>query len=342
MTAPRKPAAIVFHLPSPERMIRCGHWLDHHAGSSFLKEAFDLLRAGMQAVLDYMEARHPSARGRLLGDLIVQAEPLFNAYFDPTPRTYAGRDGTATPTAGEIGVNIGIPITLACLKPVLRVAGELALDPSHPIPTELLVMVAQIHAAWHHDGFPPAFVVSLAADPAFAATLRFVVAHEASHYLFRADDALGARYLGQAAAVFEQLLDRPGFFTAAQIAHTRGLFRDADLYASWVEELAADTLAYDICRETFEQRGRHDLMGVTTLACMGAAFEHFLELQGVRFRPTHPYAIARLFAFEKHLQNQVGLPTAEFVKTLTWQLPVGYLTAFCRILQNVRGVTFPD
>jgi hypothetical protein len=334
---------LVYRLPSPEQALRFNGWLDQNK-SPFLAESFDILRDAMQKIWGYLELHHLAAREHLNRDVIVAVEPVFNAFLDARSKRLidpeSGQDVKALP---EICVNIGVPIMLACLRPVfLFAAREAMARQDSTVPTELLVVVARVHEALHFDAFPPAFATSLHQDPAFPATLTFILAHETSHYLFGVDRSSAQKYREIAGSVFNQLLSGPDFFTAPQIAQTKRLFQDPALHASWVEELAADVMAYDICSSICDQKGRRDLMGITTLCAMQAIFEHYLELEEIRFAPTHPYAAARLLAFEKHRQNVLSLRTADFKTTLDWQLPTRWFDSVRRVLRCVGKSYYPE
>ena len=334
---------IVWRLPPLERMVRFGDWMGRNK-TPFITEALEVLRQGMDEICEYLQTHHPRARAQLTPDVIVTENSLFNAYLDTRRRILINPDtGTRTEGLPEISINIGVPITLACLKPVLSFAAREVLSRREtPIPTDLLVMVIRLYEAWHHDTYPPAFVTSLHEDPSFDATLIFLLAHETSHHVFAVEREVAAEYRSRAHDVLNQLLKEPEFFTAPQIAYTKDLLSDPDLYDGWIDELAADAMAYNICRSVCEQKGRRDLMGITTLCAMGAIIERHFELEDIQFKPSHPYSAARLMAFEKHQQNLLGLSTAEFKQSFEWLLPTLYFDSTIRILQSIGDIHWGD
>lgn len=335
---------IIAHLSPLEQMVKIQEWMELHSNPDFLQESFALFRKGMQKVLEYVEKQYPAALHELNHDVIVIEEPLFNAALDTEQKTYHNSpDEPETQYSGEVCVNIGVPMTLACLKPVLFYVGEMCIgNQTEPIKAEILLALAQLYTAWHDNDYPPPHVTSLKEDPALEATLSFIVAHEAGHFLLRNVPHVSLQYRAAAAEVFRQLLATSDFYSAAQIAQVKRIFQSEEIYDSWMEELAADILAYDICIDASDEKGRHDLMGFTTQCVIQAAYEAYLEEENIQYVPRHPYAIARLLAFEKHLQKRSGLATAEFKNTLDWLLPTNYLFTFCRVLQQIKGITWPD
>lgn len=338
-----KKAKIIVHLPPPQQIPQFLRWAGEFSGD-FMSESSVSFREGMQNVIDFVAENYPAANSSLSSDLIVYEEPIFNAYLDTSPGTYYDSTGDkGRRMNSEICVNIGIPITLACLKPVLFFAAQSTLTKDETsIPTEIFVCITHLFIAWHQGTYPPTFVSSLSKDPALHATQTFLVAHEASHFLFRADENIRKEYNEISIRILEQLLSNPGFFTSPQIEQTKRIFADKKIHASWVEELSADLMAHNICKSACEQRGRRDLFGITTICAVQAILEHYLELENIQFTPTHPYASARLLAFERHLQNQSGLSTTDFRETLDWAIPMNFFSEICRILQQIHEITWSD
>jgi hypothetical protein len=290
----------------------------------------------MHKIWGYLDLHHPAARETLDPKVVVSASPSIGAFLDAGPKLIDLETGQQRNARDEISVDIGTVVFLSCLKPVLSFVGRevLAVQDS-PIPTELLVVIAYVHEALRSEAYPPAFVSSLRGDPALEATLTFLLAHETSHHVFNVDRTAARHYGQTAGAVLDQLLSEPDFFSVQQISWTTRLFQNPALHASWIEELAADMMAYDICLSVCDQNGRRDLMGVTTLIVMAVILEHYMELEGIPLTPSHPYAAAGLLAFEKHRQNILGLPTPAFKETLDWLIPTRYFDSLARILRSI-------
>lgn len=330
---------VAMRLPPPEKVRAFNAWSD--ANGQFFAELIEDLRASMESIAGYIRANHTAACKGMSLDLVLSWEPQFDAFLDRRQRTLIDMEsGHKTGARPEISINIGVPIALACLKPVLSFcAQEMATGVKSDPPTQLLVMIARLHEAWHFQSYAPAFVLTLRQDPAWRSTLIFILAHEASHHLLHAEPDTGRKYRSAAQAVYRQLLEKPGFYSARQIDHVRQLLEDSHRRATWIDELAADILAYEICRAIDEPKGLRDLMGLTTICVMCAAFEHYLEVEDISWEPTHPYAFARLLAFEKHLQLKFALTDSEFLKRPEWLFPVVYFESVSRVLVNVGKST---
>lgn len=336
-----QPVKVVCRLPPPEKLRAFNEWGD--ANKPFFKETIEDLRASMESVAGFIRTNHAAACKSMSLDVVLSWEPQFNAFLDNRPKTLIDMETSCKTVASpEISINIGVPIALACLKPVLRFCGqEMATGVKSEPPNQLLVMIARLHEAWHFQSYAPAFVTSLRQDPAWSGTLTFILAHEASHHLLHAEADTGRKYRSAAQAVYRQLLDKSGYYyNARQIDHVRRLFEDPRRRAAWIEELAADILAYEICRTVDEPKGLRDLFGVTTMCVMCAAFEHYLEIEEISWEPTHPFAFARLLAFEKHLQIKLALTDTEFSKRPEWLFPMVYFKSFSRVLVNCGKSTY--
>lgn len=339
-TDDQKPVKVEMRLPPPEKIRAFKAWSDENG--QLFTEMIEDLRASMESIAGYIRANHAAACKGMSLDVVLSWEPQFDAFLDNRQKTLINMEsGHKTVARPEISINIGVPSAIACLKPVLSFcAQEMATGVKSDPPTQLLVVIARLHEAWHFQSYAPAAVVSLRQDPAWRGTLTFILAHEASHHLLHAEADTGRKYRSAAQAVYRQLLEKPGFYSARQIDQVRHLFEDSHRRATWIEELAADILAYEICRAVDAPKGMRDLMGVTTMCVMCAAFEHYLEIEDISWEPTHPYAFARLLAFEKHLQIKLALTDSEFLKRPEWLFPVVYFESVSRVLVNCGKSTY--
>lgn len=179
-------------------------------------------------------------------------------------------------------------------------------------------------------------------QPSWRDTLTYILTHEVSHHVLRSDSQAGQEYRVAADSAYRQLLERVGFYDARQIEHTRQILQDASRRAGWLEELAADMLAYQICSSVLDRGSRGALGGLTTICILGAAYEHFAETSGIVITPTHPYAIARPIAFEKHLHTRLGITLEEFRRRPEWLFPIAFMNAACRLLRSVGESYYPD
>jgi hypothetical protein len=298
-----------------------------------LSELIAIFREGMQTALAYIRTRYPASYDAFSGELVLTLEPVFNAALIRKCLVI----GNQTIRFGQISLEVGIPITLAYLLPVLAFASDAMLSPEEcPVPTEVHRAVEYLYHAWDSQQYPPAVPVSLRDAPALKATLLFVLAHEVGHLvLATASDA--ARYLDDAHTALIRLLQEADLLSRDQAASIAPLIRDSEIMSSWVEELAADAFAFEMVHdEVASQPGRVDLMGISTLCALGGVLEHYFTTRGVQFVATHPYALVRLLAFEKGRQIALGLCAEDFkTTTYDWQIPVIYFHEVGRVLDAV-------
>lgn len=325
-----KTAHLVMEVPPAQDFVASLYgWLQQE-GSPLFCESFSAIKDGMNGFLEFVACHVPHAATTLDGEVIVDYRPLTNAFFEPVRKTrFEPGDEVGVASAGQISVSMGLPVALVFLKPAISYAArQLGPHRDTDIPSYCREGLFYLYEAWQTNSFPPAIETFASTDAVLHATLTFVVAHEASHLLFWVDKSTAESYHQVAFQAFDELVRDASALTE----HQRSL-ACSGFCPAWLEEIAADILAYETCRQAWGANGRRDLLGPTLLCALAATFERFLEVNGLSANAgTHPPSMIRLMTFQRYLRGKLGVAAEEFQRTADWQMPLGFFSAFCRVL----------
>lgn len=310
----------------------------------FLKYFSQITKDIAKQFFIYFNKYHPETTSKLQNCVYVYIqEPTFNASF--RKNSFVQDDTKEIKNEikyglGEISINLGVPTSLAYLKPVFSYLANSFVNKDKVkkiSDEEILIHISRLFAGWRTDRYPGISDIdeSIINDISYAITIRFLIAHELSHFLFYTKEKAKNIYFTYSDKLLEGIISNSeNLLNSSQISHLKNLFQYGDIVDSWVEEIAADVLAFDMCEMAFP-RVPTPLSGAITMIVMSLIIEGYLE--SFRLKPSyyHPYSFVRFLALAQYLQERAKIKEYKvFANTFDWAYSHHFYFSIRRILSK--------
>ncbi|AKB47743.1 hypothetical protein MSKOL_1966 [Methanosarcina sp. Kolksee] len=213
------------------------------------------------------------------------------------------------------------------------------------LPEKVKLEIKEIFNSWAEDRYPEPIDISssqsdieyFASDPIFYGTLCFICAHEMGHLLLLHDDKLREKQFTRAKKALYTTLDKRTPLTSnlcKKLKFSSSHDVRKDIINNWAIEVAADIVAFDICRnmkaygDTLIEKELNKIFYNNPLYGVGFlnSIQYMIEVfyKGDQIDEFHPPSYLRLMTLENCIKDRrfINILNKHKLKNEEWKIPI--------------------